>query len=142
MSLSQEQIDYAVKWWMDILKRPKFNTLGDSRRTHSDEPALFAEVMATVLNRESNLSDAQIELFGSDLKQALALPGRHEMYLGVDYWPDKILSEAGHAAGFPDEMTIFPWKTSMTFRNGGVQVKYGYGAPDVELLLATATPTA
>ena len=50
-------------------------------------------------------------------------------YLDVDYHPSEILWNALEQAGI-----ILPWKTSMTFRDNGVQVARGYGEPFVELL--------
>lgn len=142
--LTDEQVDCAVTWWKNILKNPKFDTLGETRgKSIGDQPAALAEIMATASHKEpeSEVLDRFAEILRSKLKEATTDKDAKWFSLGTDYTPDKILGDAYVEAlgsdfeGWFSGMLIFPWKTMMWFRDSGVQVSYGYGAETEELLL-------
>jgi hypothetical protein len=75
-----------------------------------------------------------LEKFGKNLTELLSdIDGRDEnifsLYVGCG--PDGNLGMCAKEAGIDENR--FPWKTGMTFKNGGVQVKCGYGAAYEEI---------
>lgn len=132
--LTELQIETAVNWWKSALERPYFDN-GD------DSPAgMMSMVMASKFH--DDLSPQQIQLFGEALRNIMHGSEFNEWpQLDVDYHPDQWLSEAAMRAGIAeaDGLTTFPWKTYMWFRNGGVSVRSGYGAPALQLLNEKAT---
>ncbi|MBU2249464.1 MAG: hypothetical protein KKD77_22140 [Gammaproteobacteria bacterium] len=140
MALSQAQIETAVEWWAAQLKAPEFKTLSGEERNDPDTVGVaIAEAVAHKLNREQGPpADEKMEAFKKGLRKILegdTPPHR----LDVDYHPDQNLGMVAQAAGLPTEITSFPWKTSMWFRDGGVQVRTGYGAPVSEILKVPPT---
>ena len=127
--LAAKQIEVAVQWWGEQLKMPTFDMGADSKGS------MMGELMATVYSKRQ--PDSVIADFQGHLAKALkGTKGRVEwLCVGVDYWPDKILSDALEAAGVRVSMIQLPWKTQMWFQNGGVQVSLGYGGKSQELLL-------
>lgn len=135
--LTQQQIEVAVKWWCDILRGPKkFSGLSDEeRRSGQNRSYEMAEMMATLTAVENRPQDDKVAKFGEKLAELLANIGFwHGSGIGVDYNPDATLRAALDAAGIRIGMTTLPWKTSMSFYNGGVEVHCGYGAPVEKLL--------
>lgn len=131
--LSPEQIDCAVKWWVNALKGPKVDLFGSSEARHAPEnkSAAMAEVMLIGLQMDNRPTEEQLVIFETELRNQLE---RAEWIhtLDVDYGPGRYLSEAGKAAKFGS--FVFPIKTIMWFSNGGVQVAEGYGAASKEIL--------
>lgn len=133
-SLTEEQLEKAVDWWVKAIERPKFeNTSSEEKRT--DLGSIFASVLATMASHSKD--DNQISKFREALKRRLA---EQEFWdadsVGCDYHPDGLLCDAAKEAGITDAvgLTAFPWKTYMYFyADGRIEVKHGYGAPFVEI---------
>ena len=127
MKLTDKQINCAVEWWKNAITGiPKFD-MGDS-----GDVGLSAMMLATMAHQDLSLD--VLERFGDNLRRALS-EDRPWYSIGVDYDPDPILAKAFEQAGGGDSSkTVFPWKTVMWFRNGGVSIRHGYNA-DVEELL-------
>lgn len=125
--LTKEQIECAANWWADAVTRPKFDN-GDSG---------IAGALATILAMQSSkpVDDSGRAKFVAALSAQLMHMNEHDT-LDVDYAPCRELSDAMTLAGVDRHNA--PWKTIMWFSNGGVQVRHGYGAPEVELLLKSA----
>ncbi len=135
--ITQPQAEAAAKWWADALRNPKFDTLGETRGDQRSDPGgrvAMAEVMATVMAAQQEPNDEAFERFAVALAKALTGISAHGYagHISVDYGPCAVLSDAANAA---ELKALFPWKTHMTFNDGGVQVSYGYGAPYKEILL-------
>jgi hypothetical protein len=133
--LSSRQIEAAVKWWGERLKRPTFSTLSDEeRRDPGSQGAAFAEMLATVYSKPQ---EADVVLaFKTALRRKLE--GKSElverMGLFVDYGPCRTLSEVLEEAGIEVSMMVLPWKSGMVFPRGGVKAHVGYGTPFEEIL--------
>ncbi|MCM1216003.1 MAG: hypothetical protein NC548_15960 [Lachnospiraceae bacterium] len=129
--LSKRQMETAVQWWGEKVR---------GGATHNNGADTFQSFMAMMMadSLTKPQDDDKVEKFQLLLRGALLTEfnfRRHDyIHLGCDYGPDRILSECAEKAGI-DELN-FPWKTTMTFNNGGVQVSEGYGAPYEDLKLA------
>jgi len=128
--LTEDQASAAAKWWRDRLERPTFDNLGKTRWHPSERGAAMAEMMAMMLAKPQK--QQRLDAFEAALKAKLLSfkEGDYFHYLGVDYGPDRILSEAADAAGITnDGLTTFPWKTSMWFdlKAGTITAAIGYG---------------
>ena len=124
--LSTEQIETAVNWWADAIKRPKFDN-GDN----SDAGGM-AMMLATLAHKAP--SAEQIETFKKALADEMASNERIEKFgLNSDYGPDGNLAEAMQQAGINPDISSVPWKTNMHFSDGEVTVSCGYGADYVKL---------
>lgn len=129
--LSDEQVECAVKWWEDLLKQPMFDALSEQeRQSDPGQHMAMAELLATMA--AEGRTATQIARFGAALRAELKESAVYS--IGVDYHPDRILWNALQAAGIDDDLTALPWKTTMWFRDGGVQVLLGYGGEVIELL--------
>lgn len=126
MKLSQEQIKAACEWWGKALLNPKFDNGDDSN-------AGGMGMVLAILANGNGPSAESVKRFEVELSQILSRETDKPSYfsIGTDYGPDTILGTAAALAGIA---TQFPWKTDMTFKDGGVQVAYGYRAQPVELL--------
>lgn len=127
--LTNEQIEAAVAWWCKVLRNPKYDNLGPTRGQDPEETRVneMSSLLAMMLPKSDS---SVIDKFGNELRnkfQRDAAP----YCIGVDYGPDGFLGEAAKKSGMKTE---FPWKTIMWFENGGVQVRYGYGAKEEEIL--------
>lgn len=125
MKLTDEQINGAVDWWANALRNPKFDN-GD------DSPIGGLAMMLAITGRRGGPTEAQIATFKELLTAELAKEMDEYDDLSTDYHPCSELSLCADVAGIDD--SHFPWKTIMNFRNGNIQVAYGYGAKLVELL--------
>lgn len=130
--LSDEQISTAVEWWANVIRSPKFDNGA------SDPANIFASLMASTLANRNPVTDEQVATFKSALAKNLSCATtRYNAELHVDYHPNELLFSAALAAGISD--SLFPWKTNMWFRKGGVQVSCGYRAP-IEHVLPKTEP--
>ena len=118
--LTPNQIETAVNWWIEALKYPKFDNGDDS------DTGMHAMMLATIASPK--VSESQVSDFENSLRKSLGEIDKSFFGIGVDYNPDRILSVALEAAEIKNSMTALPWKTYMTFNDGGVQVGCGYGA--------------
>lgn len=133
--LSKAQVETAVNWWSEKVR---------GGATHNNGADTFQSFMAMMMadSMVKPQEDDKVEKFRNLLKDAIFSDyysfSRHEfMTLSCDYDPDRILSDCAEKA---DIFTMnFPWKTNMRFRDGGVQVKEGYGA-DYESLELIKSP--
>ncbi len=113
----------AIDWWAEAIQHPKMdngdNSLGNlmamlggsslAKNFSEDEMRAFRSTLATGI-----ISD--IEKFGC-------------AQLNVDYGPDRILHEAGEAAGITSGFA-FPCKTYMRVSKDKVTVSAGHAAPN------------
>lgn len=118
----------AVKWWSDQVRGNKPHDNGD------DSPASRMSMLMADSMRKP-VGDVQIGIFEKALEEGLKARfeewGDNYVYVGVDYSPDVVLSEAAQAAGIGPYN--FPFKTMMIFKNGEIWVKEGYGAEPVQI---------
>lgn len=112
----------AIDWWAEAIQHPKMDNGEDS----------LAELMAMLggSSLAKNFSENEIKAFRSTLAaKIISEVERHGcIRLSVDYGPDRILSEAGEAAGITSEFA-YPCKTSMNVSKDEVTVSAGYAAP-------------
>jgi hypothetical protein len=124
----QKEVAVAVEWWAEQLKdKPKFD---------NGEP--FHGAMFGLIKHDP-LSDEQIENFKSKLRLGIHKRvadvwdiknpdfGSSLRCIGVDYGPDKVLSDACKDAGFSSD-NRFPVKTNMWIDPYRVRVSCGYRA--------------
>jgi len=121
--LSNKQINVAIKWWGDVICNPKHDNGDDSTQ------GVMTSVLAVRATQE--ISEKQKDAFKEELagllKNESSFHGFH-----CEYGADTTLSKAMQKANIP-EMNA-PWKTNMNFHDGGVTVRYGYGAESETLL--------
>lgn len=118
----------AVKWWSDQVRGNKPHDNGDN------SPAgRMGMLMADSMRKP--VGDVQIGIFEKTLEEGLKARfeewGDNYVYVGVDYSPDVVLSEAAQAAGIGPYN--FPFKTMMLFKDGEIWVREGYGAEPVQI---------
>ncbi len=135
------EIGEAVEWWADQLRRtPKLDN-GDQSPMGGTTWAL------AMLNATSVplVTEEQITKFKESLHARMILHCQdswnpeqpdwdsYGRSIGVDYGPDRILSDACRDAGIKDADQRFPWKTVMWTNPGRVTVACGYGAEPVTI---------
>lgn len=130
IALSPAQVEAAVSWWAAALRDPTFR-LGDS-----SVQTIMAETLAARARRPSA---EQVQKFADALRATLQKGMGAMKYKGDKLWVDydacEELRDALTQAGLDGKnITLLPWKTSMKFANGGVQVSCGYGAEWKELV--------
>lgn len=133
--LSKRQMETAVQWWGEKVRG------GATHNNGADSfQSFMAMMMADSLTKPQD--DDKIEKFKSLLREAFYFTDfnfrTHDLItLSCDYNPDYILADCAEEAGINE--FNFPWKTTMRFRDGGVQVSEGYGVPyeDLELVKTT-----
>lgn len=121
-ALDEAAVAAAAKWWADKYRSPVVIM-------NNGEP--IASALGTSLaNSEPHANAGQADAFQGLLHVAIAVhlakTEDSHMYLGVDYHPDRTLTEACEAAGV--SLRRLPWKTSMFIDRGVVKVREGYGA--------------
>jgi hypothetical protein len=140
-----KEAQVGAKWWADQLRSgftpnngsvEEEGTIANLSQTDPAVRELFA--MARV-NDEAALTPEKVDAFEAALVaniEALLIEdeGPYHSTFGVDYHPDKILSDALATAEIEESMTTLPWKTDMWVLRGSVKVSAGYGAEYVELL--------
>jgi len=122
--LSEKQIEVAVNWWAEKIVVPKFDN-GDNSPTGGVTVALA--LMASTRVSEDKIGPFKEALIEGLKTNPFAMQGIH-----VDYGPCEILHDAMVKADIPTNNA--PWKTNMSFHDGGVRVSYGYGQPWEDLL--------
>lgn len=128
MQLTPAQIQTAVHWWANVFVNPRM----DSGDTSPNGGVVSAMAMLAVQPIMPEQQSAFREILSDKLTGTELLLGS----LIVDYHPCPTLAEAMDWAGIPQRKA--PLKTRMWFRNGGVQVRYGYGSELKELPLLTS----
>ncbi|MCM1440501.1 MAG: hypothetical protein NC131_15075, partial [Roseburia sp.] len=133
--LSKRQMETAVQWWGEKVRG------GATHNNGADSIQSFMAMMMADSMVKTQDSE-KVEKFKSLLREAFYNTDysfrTHDLIrLSCDYGPDYILAECAEKAGI-DTMN-FPWKTTMNFNDGGVQVSEGYGAPYENLELVKAS---
>lgn len=122
--MTKEQVEAAVKWWVNTIQNPKFDN-GDR-----SEVGGLATLLALCCTKE--LSKEQVETFKNELTDILLTEDLvHRFGIGADYQPDQFLAKALDSANI--SYNNVPWKTHMYFGDGKVLVKYGYSSPLVQI---------
>jgi hypothetical protein len=124
--MNQEMANAAAKWWADKLRNGCHFDNGDSSETGAVSMLLGLMLADTLAEKRT---PEQVDAFEVALAQSIAqLDVWQEcMGFGVDYHPDRILSDAANAAGIVVDGAL-PWKTHMNFMDGKATVREGYGA--------------
>ena len=120
--LTEKQIELAVEWWAKAIDNPKFD--------HGDGSAGGSFVQALAMQNKTEVTEDQLSVFKKSLAATLRKEDKRNG-LHSDYGPGRLLAEAMTEAEISH--TNSPWKTNMHFREGRVEVSYGYGASIVEL---------
>ena len=113
-------IKAAIDWWANAI-------LSSTSDNSEALPAFLAFLMEEA---EKDYTSSEIKTF----KEALAKEIQDELSkygrcsLSVDYYPCSALANAGNLIGI-DDMTGYPYKTSMYISETKVSVRAGYGAP-------------
>lgn len=127
--MEREVARLAAKWWADQLRQPATLDNGDDT-SQGAMTASFA-YMLQKMEREKQSAD-KIDAFENALANILERHNDPWFSFGVDYNPDRILSEAAEAAELDLGMTTLPWKTRMFATDEQVKVSVGYrGEPQV-----------
>lgn len=133
MPLTPEQMMVATDWWDKFL-----DTTNEFRLTKDKgEDAIADEACKMAQEQQAPIPYRQRQAFRHALSIALLDVKRNRYMLHVDYDPCPVLADALMAAEING--TVFPFKTTMWFRDRGIEVRCGYGAP-VEVLLAKPEP--
>lgn len=140
--MNRDSAKAAAKWWADQLRG------GAKLDNGATDPAnVMARGLAGMLQKQeaSGRTPQSIDLFEAALARRFeAIDGARcwGSIAGVDYHPDRILSEAADEAGINLGMASLPWKTSMHCREGDkITVHCGYRAPE-EVVYDPAAQTA
>ncbi len=121
----------AAKWWADHMRHGFIPDNGAR-----DKSNIMAQGLAAMLQvQEAKMRTAEgVQTFEDKLAGIFEnMPTQTYHLASVDYGPCHVLDDAAKQAGINLGMASLPWKTSMTYRDGRVYVKPGYGAPSVEL---------
>ena len=118
--LTDEQIEKAVTFWSSVITDPKYD-IGAKAPQETLAESLFS------LGKKE-VTPEEVVMFRTALRNKLRNLNGNAPDLHVDYHPTPMLREAAEEAGMHVGMSLFPPKTNMWFRNGQVQVSYGYGA--------------
>ena len=119
--------EHASEWWVKKMQAPVFDNGAN------DSASMMAQLLAN-LNHKAEPTEKVLK-FKEALKGIITEElgdergSRYGMSFGVDYDPDRILSEALSTAGIEDSMSTLPWKTGMSIRDGKIEAHSGYGAP-------------
>lgn len=108
-------------WWATVLRDPKHDNGGDE----------LTSMMADMLTASNPAEAGALELFAGYLKEEvdkMIEDGRDWISFGVDYHPDRILSNCAEKANLTVPMLGWPWKTNMWVTPQSVKVSYGYRA--------------
>lgn len=111
----------AAKWWREAYERPRFD--------NGDQSAGGGLAMMMAMMLSDRPSDDVADKFEEELYTRILDKISNTTYsicIGVDYGPDKILSDACEASGM--SVNNSPWKTNMTIDQDSVSVSAGYGA--------------
>jgi hypothetical protein len=130
--MNTEMARAGAKWWADVLRDGAKMDNGDQSQTGG---MVFAMAIIGQAESRSEQDEEQYQRFEDELATVIEeSDDKYGLYVGVDYHPDSILSDAAERAELVhDGITTFPWKTSMSFRDGKITVGYGYRAPMVQI---------
>ena len=128
-------IKTAAKWWADKLRKRDPHSNGDNN------PASVFACMFADMGKE-NIPEKKLTAFTAELESQIRnafnlFNSRNvEVWLGCDYGPCRMLSEAADEAGI--KALNFPFKTHMFIKEDGldnctVKVSDGYAQPYVKL---------
>lgn len=121
MTLTQEQIQKAVRYWSNFLVNNK----------PSEDQGIEGAALMMALTPITKVTNKQIDLFGSALTSALKCGCYNSC--SVDYTPCELLETALGVAGIAGRQ-VFPVKHDMIFiDNGDVLVLEGYGRPEKKI---------
>ena len=109
--LSEVQIQKACDWWGEAIQHPHFED-GVAFGVYNAPPA------------------KTVAAFKVALRDMLACAS-DDLWLNVEYRPSITLLTAAETAKM--SLSVFPWKTAMGFRNGGVQVSLEHRVSMVDL---------
>lgn len=122
----------AAAWWSAFL-RGKPAPLDNGDR----ESGLATVIGMLAQAHEPKPDEVAAQAFEDALCAAFEAPGFYGT-VGVDYHPDRVLSDAAQKAGVKLSMVTLPWKTCMWIKPDRVTVRCGYGAATQVLWEATA----
>jgi phage repressor protein C with HTH and peptisase S24 domain len=130
MTVKDEMIDTAAKWWSNKLSSPSFNNGAN------DPINLIASLLASSTSEAINVSPEQTQAFEENLKKRIEENTDDTSFgytIRTDYQPEGVLAQVAHETGIPDGK--FPWKTYMRldFIENTVEVAEGYGAQRVQI---------
>lgn len=145
MSDGTREARTAAHWWADHLTADQTIRTGDAM---NEAFAMYAR------SKQAPPTPEQVEAFRESLEQGILAMLRDPFNawakaveqgpqwgsalrtIGVDYHPDRILSDALDAAELPDgARLLLPMKTVMWVNPGIVKVAAGHGQPERELEL-------
>ena len=130
--VTQKQIEVGVEWWANALRGPEFQA---DKPGNATLVGLLAENMASSARKAKIYTEEQIKKFGEKLTELLNRDYHGNLpQLTVEYEPRYELWTALEAAGIRPSNSVLPWKTTMTFMDGGVQIR-SIGSKPKELLL-------
>jgi len=128
VSVSDDKEEYpayvkaAVDWWAEAIQHPRMDDGDDTL------PKLMATFGGPSL--ANNFTEETMKDFRSTLATGIISEIEKEggcMFLDVDYRPDRILNEAGQAAGITRRYA-YPFNTRMSVSKDEVTVSAGYAA--------------
>lgn len=126
----ENEIDAAIDWWVNCLKKYQTYDTGDV------ETDLLAKHTFVGLGL-APLTEEQLFCFATTLREDLlnkvAQEGPKDILLSVDYEPGEILEQASKVAQIDYADMRFPVKTSMWISPGVVEVSKGYGASFISI---------
>lgn len=127
--MEQKTAEKAAKWWADKLR--VFAELDNGDKSENGEGIMFLGLLVQVIEKTKRTPE-QADAFEKSLADVL-MKENPRWGFGVDYDPDKILTDAAEAAGVDLGVASLPWKTMMFIHEETVSVRCGYGAPVVTL---------
>jgi hypothetical protein len=123
--MNKEIAKIAAKWWADKLRSPAMLDNGDN-----SEAGFMTNVLATIVQQSEreDVTESKISKFEEELTKLITKMDKGYVYIGVDYDPCVVLSDAAQKADLKLGMTTLPWKTNMNIDpNGTIEVSEGYG---------------
>lgn len=139
-----KEAQVAAKWWADKLRTgfvpdngsaEEEGTVANLKETNPLASSIFSLAREA---DEAQLTPEKIDAFEEALAEGIEdligkAYGDYGSTFGVDYHPDRILSDALAEAEIHESMTTLPWKTTMRVLPGSVKVGDGYGAAFQEI---------
>lgn len=124
MKLNDDQLMVGSLYWGNLLK---------TKGAGIDSGVSAIERMLAVSRNETTIDDLKVRTFTMSLYDKLN--GCDDCHvLMVDYAPQGLLLEVMKEMGL-ENADILPFKTTMTFKGGAVQVQHGDGAGFVDVKL-------
>lgn len=122
----------AAKWWRATFSAP-CDQIKQAGLENPAEPALRGMLD---WSRKQFASECTVEMLDK-FEQLLfeRFNSSQHLRFGVDYDPDAILVEAADAAGMPDGVYVFPFKTWMVLSPTKIHIVSGHGHGRSETVL-------